>query len=154
MGYDSRVDTCKHLDRVYAFIRQVQHELENRGLLHDRSKLESPEVEMFDKYTPLLKSLTYGSVEYEQALEDLGPALQHHYKNNRHHPEHNENGIDGMTLIDIIEMLCDWKAASERHDTGDILKSLEINKERFDMSPQLFNILYNTVKELGWIGED
>jgi hypothetical protein len=36
-------------------------ELLNRAMVHDDSKLESPEKEMFDKYTPLLKETTYGS---------------------------------------------------------------------------------------------
>jgi len=57
-------------------------------------------------------------------------------------------GIDRMTLIDIIEMLCDWKAATLRHDNGDIIKSIEINRKRFKISDQLANILINTVKYL------
>jgi len=45
----------------------------------------------------------------------MKPAIEHHYKNNRHHPEHFNNGIDEMNLVDLIELLCDWKAASERN---------------------------------------
>ncbi len=78
----------------------------------------------------------------------MGPALKHHYENNEHHPEFHKDGINGMTLIDLIEMLCDWKASSERHENGDIFKSLKINTERFQISPQLLSILENTAKEL------
>jgi hypothetical protein len=53
-----------------------------------------------------------------------------------------------MTLLDLIEMLVDWKAASERHNTGNINKSIEVNGERFQMSPQLIKIFENTAKEL------
>lgn len=51
-----------------------------------------------------------------------------------------------MNLLDILEMLCDWKASSERHNDGNINKSIEINANRFNMSPQLVKILENTVK--------
>ena len=59
--------------------------------------------------------------------------------------------INGMTLFDLIEMLCDWVAAGQRHDDGDIKKSLEINQERFNISPQLQQILENTVP---WISDE
>jgi hypothetical protein len=49
-----------------------------------------------------------------------------------------------MNLIDLVEMLCDWKAASERHNDGNIRKSIEINASRFTISPQLVKILENT----------
>jgi hypothetical protein len=113
--------------------------------------LESPEKELFDKYTPLLKETTYGSDEYKKHLKEMGKALEHHYENNRHHPEHFELGISGMTLVDLVEMLCDWKAASERHGDGNFLKSLELNRDRFDISNQLYFILFNTAREFGWV---
>ena len=55
-------------------------------------------------------------------------------------------GIDDMNLIDIIEMFCDWKAATLRHNDGNILKSIEHNKKRFEMDPQLSKIMQNTVE--------
>jgi rubredoxin len=60
------------------------------------------------------------------------------------------SGIYGMSLLDIIEMLADWKAATARHADGDIKESLRINRERFGISDQLFEILKNTVQELEW----
>lgn len=59
--------------------------------------------------------------------------------------------INHMTLIDLIEMLCDWVAAVERHADGDIEKSLTINQERFHISPQLQQILKNTAP---WIKDE
>jgi hypothetical protein len=55
-----------------------------------------------------------------------------------------------MSLLDLIEMFCDWKAAGERHANGNFAESLNINRERFGMSPQLAEIFENTRKELGW----
>ncbi|MBI5954360.1 MAG: hypothetical protein HY865_22110 [Chloroflexi bacterium] len=118
---------------------------------HDASKLQEPEKSMYDKFTPMLRSLTYGSDEYKATLKEMGAALDHHYRVNSHHPEHYPNGINGMSLIDLIEMLADWKAASLRHADGNILKSLEVNRVRFGMSDQLFEIFKNTVIEMGWM---
>ena len=42
-------------------------------------------------------------------------------------------------------MICDWKASSERHENGDIYKSIEINQKRFGYSDDLKSILKNTV---------
>jgi hypothetical protein len=148
--YDSRADTYQHMQEVQANIFEVIKRLTGRAICRDASKLEDPEKELFDKWTPMLKELEYGSEEYKAALEKLGPALQHHYAKNSHHPEHYPNGIDDMTIMDIVEMFCDWKAATQRMHDGNIRKSLEINKERFEMSEQLYKIFENTVKELGW----
>jgi hypothetical protein len=51
----------------------------------------------------------------------------------------------GMNLIDLIEMLCDWKAATLRHNTGDIYKSLDINQKRFGYSDELKHLFKNTI---------
>lgn len=150
MNYDSTEDTIKHINQVRQFMAQILHNLSGRSLHHDESKLQEPEKSMYDEYTPLLRNLTYGSDEYKKCLANMGEALQHHYKENSHHPEHKENGIDGMSLLDLMEMLADWKAASMRHANGDMGKSMEINRERFGISEQLYEIIQNTVKELGW----
>lgn len=152
MAYDSTVDTKNHIRRVRLLLAKVAGNLTGRAQVHDDSKLEAPEKPLFDEYTPKLKALTYGSDEYKAALTAMGPALQHHYAHNQHHPEHWPNGINDMSLLDVIEMLVDWKAASERHADGDIRKSLEINRARFGISDQLAAILENTVRELEWDG--
>ena len=116
-----------------------------RGTNHDASKLSDPEVEIFTIFTPKLKGSTYGSDEYDGFLKEMKVALDHHYKGNSHHPEYyGKKGINGMDLVDLVEMMCDWKAATMRHDDGDINKSLEINKKRFKIDDQLQEILQNT----------
>lgn len=80
------------------------------------------------------------------ALGEMEVALDHHYMVNRHHPEHFEDGINDMNLIDLIEMLVDWKAATMRHDNGDIWKSLALNQERFGYSDELKDLLMRTMK--------
>ena len=145
MPYDSTEDTLKHIKRVSELLTNASIELINRANVHDDSKLQSPEKELFDEYTPKLTGCTYGSDEYYKYLVELKVALEHHYAHNSHHPEYHEKGIDGMDLFDLIEMFMDWKAASERHEDGDIMKSIEINKDRFNISNQICNIFKNTV---------
>lgn len=150
MTYDSTQDTVDHIENVMRLLEKVVINLENRAAEHDDSKLKEPEKSMYDEFTPKLRGSTYGSDEYKQFLKDMSVALKHHYENNSHHPEHYPNGVNGMSLLDVIEMLVDWKAAGMRHADGDMQKSLEINKKRFGISDQLAEILQNTVKELGW----
>lgn len=142
-------ETWEHIHIVHKYLMRVQSAIGIRALLHDQSKMTSTEeMATFAEFTPKLRGLTYGSEEYRQSLEDMGPAVRHHQISNSHHPEAHEQGIDGMTLIDLLEMLCDWKAATLRHADGDISKSLEINRERFGMSEQLYNILRNTAEDI------
>ena len=148
MKYDSTKDTLLHIKRVNELLLQFTKEIIDRAIQHDNSKLQEPEKPLFDKMTPLLKGLTYGSDDYKRALDELKPALDHHYANNSHHPEHYKNGIDDFTLVDLVEMFIDWKAASERHDDGDIFRSIEINKNRFGISEQLCKIFKNTAAKM------
>ena len=144
-AYDSTKDTLKHIKRVKFYIKNCVKELYKRAKLHDDDKIHNrTEKALFDEFTSKLKNCTYGSDEYKSNLESLKPALKIHYMNNRHHPEHFTNGINDMNLIDLLEMICDWKASSERHADGDILKSIEINQKRFGYSDDLKNILVNT----------
>ncbi len=138
--------TMRHIERVRNLINLCIRDLMKRGEEHDQSKLESPEVELFTEFTPKLADCTYGSPEYEDFRKKLGPALEHHYANNSHHTEFHKNGINDMNLLDILEMFVDWKAASERHNNGNILKSIEINANRYGISPQLCKIMENTAK--------
>lgn len=149
-------ETLNHIKLVSKYLHLLSIELLKRADLHDHSKLEDPELEIFMKYTPKLKDSTYGSEEYKQYLKEMKPALDHHYKNNRHHPEHfkeqadslNCSPVDFMNLVDIVEMICDWLAATKRHDNGNIFKSIKINTSRFELSDQLAKILINTAFEL------
>ncbi len=181
--------TLNHILTVQRFMHLFVKELLDRALVHDQSKLRTPEVEMFAEWTPKLAASTYGSEEYEGFRKAMGPALAHHYAKNRHHPEHfklvenhetaqltldiaafkvcrecpegvkerlvkrlendltaAESSVNGMNALDLLEMFADWKAATMRHNDGNILHSLEANQKRFGISPQLANILANTIQ--------
>lgn len=142
---DSRPETYKHIQEVQRRMHNCIVDLMHRQHGHDQSKLVSPELEAFDEFTPMLAGLTYGSDEYKATLAKMKPALDHHNAINRHHPEHWSDGIRGMSLLDLVEMLCDWKAATLRHSDGDIRRSIEINQKRFGYSDELKQIFLNTL---------
>jgi len=147
MAYDSRNDTLRHIDKVREYLMRMFAEISSRGIMHDASKLEDPEKSIFDGVTPLLRDLDYGTEEYEAVLNDMGPALEHHYDHNRHHPEHFRDGVSGMTLVDLVEMFCDWCAATHRHETGNIGASIEHNAKRFAFDDVLRRIFRNTAQQ-------
>lgn len=147
MPYDSTADTLLHIKRVNELLLMLSKDLLQRAAVHDASKLVDPEKAGFDEVTERLKGLEFGSDAYKSSLEDLKPCLDHHYKHNSHHPQHYAEGVDGMNLGDIVEMFFDWKAAGERTKDGNILKSIEVNKERFKISDQLEAIFKNTAKD-------
>ena len=139
----TNLDTLRHIMRVRNLLDLCVVDLLRRGERHDLSKLERPEVTGFANAKPI-HGLTYGSQEWKENCKLLEDTLVHHYARNSHHPQHYKNGVNDMTLLDVLEMLVDWKASSERHNDGNILKSIESNAGRFEMSPQLTRILENT----------
>lgn len=140
-----KLETIKHIGRVRHFLCMMIEELDARARAHDQSKLESPEAEIFGEFGAELPKVEYDSPAYKELLAKIKPALDHHYANNRHHTEFFADGINGMDMIDVLEMLVDWKASSERNKAGNIRKSLEINAKRYGISDQLKTILSNTI---------
>jgi len=148
MAYNSRQDILAHIARVQELMAAICERLALRAELHDASKLNEPEKSAFDAHAP--NGCVYGGEEYNRRLQVLQTALQHHYAHNSHHPEHFANGISGMSLLDIVEMFCDWKAASEEHKNDGLKRSLQINRERFGLGEQLAKIFENTRRKLDW----
>lgn len=148
--YDSTKETVEHISNVRSKILKVVADLIERGFKHDATKLEQPEKEYYDRNTPTLRTLEYNSQAYKDTLKRMQPAIDHHFSVSRHHPEYFADGINGMNLVDLLEMIVDWKAAGERHveKPTDIFKSIEIGVEKFGIDPQLKQILLNTATYL------
>ena len=139
----------QHIADVRRRLLVVVADLARRASVHDASKLVEPEAGPFEAGATDLKHLKYTDDEYQKAsLERLGSALNHHWAANDHHPQHFKDGVHGMSLIHLLEMLADWHAAVERHETGDIRASIEFNAGRFGYGPELKRILHNTVDHL------
>jgi hypothetical protein len=137
-----------HQNKVRALINLGIGELWRRYLEHDRSKLDSPEFEIFSAHFAEFNAAEYGTPDYFVALAKVSEAISHHYEVNRHHPEHFPNGIADMDLIDLFEMLCDWMAATSYGTNGNLAKSIKVNTQRFNLSDQMVRVLENTA---GWL---
>lgn len=142
----------KHKLWVMWYIARACVALVKRGLVHDISKYSRQEAPYFEASLPRMRELEYGSEEYAAAIKSLGPALLHHYEHNAHHPEHWNGNIDEMSPLDLIEMLCDWRAAGKRHKTGNMIQSLDVNRERFQASCFFHDALKRDAIEIGLLG--
>lgn len=149
----------KHVARVGELLAQFAAELIERAGVHDRSKFTVEELVSLARLDELIAAegnVPFGSPEYEQRKKLLGPMLEHHYRENSHHPEHysvayggnHEIGVEGMDLFDLMEMVVDWKAASERGEAPAI--GLKAGCDKYKISLQLEKIMRNTVDRLGW----
>jgi hypothetical protein len=143
-NYDSRLDTWQHIHEVRGRLAQCIKALMDRQHNHDLSKLTSPEREVSDVLNVKLAGLTYGTEEYWACQAEFQAVLDQHARSHRHHPECS-GGITGMNLIDLVEMLCDWKAAAAQRG-NDIRRSIELNQARFGYSDELKQILLNTLE--------
>lgn len=125
-------------------LENISARLSARAEVHDLSKFHTPERETFKVFTPRLKTFRYGSDEYKRALADMGEGLRHHYAVNSHHPEFHPRGVADMSLLDVIEMFCDWVAACDQRRF-----ELDIDKQvgRFEIhihTPRLGDVLTDT----------
>lgn len=140
-------ETLKHKWFVLFYLSVFSGELLVRGFKHDLSKFKADESKGFSRVIHGMKYLEYGSDEYREILKELSPTIQRHYDRNPHHPEHSQargyGGAYGMSLLDVVEMYFDWKAACRRHRGGDIEESVLVNRDRFEFSDELASILTN-----------
>jgi len=138
-------EITKHKVIVFWYVLGFCLRLFWRGLTHDNTKYTRaefwPYYRAYRKHRP-----SYGTPEYEEARKRMGDGLAHHYRVNRHHPEHfSEEGCRGMTLLDQVEMFLDWKASVLRHEDGDLGKSIDYNEGRFGMSDEVCQVFRNSM---------
>lgn len=130
------VKIINHQSKVSKLLRDIALELEKRASSHDASKFELDEFEGFcqlDRNRNQQKE-KYGSKSYEDGIKNID-AVKLHQSRNSHHPEYYLNGIKGMNLVDVIEMLCDWEVARQQRDTEqDIEKTWLMRQKRFNLS--------------------
>ena len=139
----------KHIDKVSEYMDDIAVQISERGEQHDASKLTSPEIQKWEEYIPKLANKKYGTAEYKKASKEMRDVIDIHHSVNRHHPEYfGKEGLSGMDLVDLLEMLCDWKAASLRTNGGSITKSIDDNQSKLKYDDTLKSILLNTLKLL------
>lgn len=123
---------------LFTLTEKEKDELIMRGINHDRSKREDQkERQGYIGLNMLFErdnSPEYGTKEYFEKKKRYDYVIQIHFKNNRHHPEHFENGVKDMSFIDKVEMSCDWMGAMiSRNELDGYKNSLDINRKRFKL---------------------
>ena len=147
--YRDRV--LSHKLSVKIGVQRIIDNLYHRGESHDDDKLDGDILDSFYNVSNRFENVKFGSVEYEQNLEFLKPVLDKHYETNDHHPQHYKNGISGMNFMSMLEMLVDWKSASSAYGDNTFEESMQINKKRFGIDEQLYEVMRNTAKSLGYL---
>lgn len=95
-----------------------------------------------------LKKLGYTKARESGVLACINDKASHHM--NLHFDgyllkDYQRSSLSNMNIIDLVEMLCDWKAASLRQHNGNILKSIEQNAERFGYGKEISSVFINTI---------
>jgi hypothetical protein len=151
MEIDFLCETILHVSEVSENIEVIASELRKRGISHDRTKFQAIEFEAFVSTREQFKNATYGTPEYQSCVDAIQPAVEHHYQNNRHHPGFHPNGVSNMTLIDLVEMVADWKAAERRSPDKKLIDTLDSSFNKYGIGEQLGCMIKNTLASLGWI---
>jgi len=149
--FDFLCDVILHVGEVSEALEEVASELRKRGMAHDRTKFQELEFDAFVSTRDKFKKANYGSKEYQECIDAVKPAVDHHYANNRHHTSFHGGTIDGMNLVDIIEMVCDWKAAVRRSPDKNLEDTLEYSFDKYGIGDQMQKIIVTTLEDLGWI---
>lgn len=145
------LDIITHQARVERNLHDIITDLIRRSDEHDASKLYDDEMSFYANNTMPMREIEakhgFGSPEWQTQYDSVQKRLQLHYARNDHHPEHYQNGYKDMSLIAMLEMLADWKAAADLHQKP---INLTFCKDRFRLSDEMFNSIKNTLDYLNW----
>lgn len=132
------VEMIEHNTVVRQNLSMISMAIEARAIVHDLSKFSLDEFESFVELKKIARTHPYGSVEYDLSMKN-NQAITLHFARNTHHPEHHHNGVVDMSLLDMIEMVCDWKATNEvrlrKNETAiSWEESMELQRKRFSLT--------------------
>lgn len=143
-------DTLMHVAEVQERLEDMIHDLRKRGLCHDRTKFQELEFDTFCRTRPRFKGVKFGTPDYDAVVEEAREAVEHHHHHNRHHTTYYDGGIEDMNLLDVLEMLADWRAAARRSKGQSFEESLPKAFERYNVPEVLREMIGRTIQYLGW----
>lgn len=141
---DTESYILNHIKKVQNKICKLIVALSIRLQEHDKSKLEEPEFSLWKKIDEEPR-YPYGSKKYKEKIERYHELFEMHYNKNPHHPEHFQNGISDMTIIDLAEMLCDWISYKDNIRVTEAIDMVEKQSKRFGYSDEIKDMLINTL---------
>jgi hypothetical protein len=148
------VTILRHQALVASQMRKLAHLLIEAADIHDLSKLSPWEFTGFVEFNHVARENKLGSPEYQQSLKDNEGVIGLHYKSNRHHPEHHSHGIENMGLVDLVEMVADWRAASAVYGQTSFEEALPILRERFGLDQRHLYLVWLIHNALAGTGEE
>ena len=126
----------RHRNMVNYALNEMADELRTRGRVHDLSKLQYDEFVGYIGINVAARQYEFGSDELKAAIAEQGDSVRLHYRRNQHHPEWYDSP-DSMTLMNVIEMVIDWWAASMAYggnSKGDVRRSRDEMYKRYEFS--------------------
>lgn len=141
----------RHITEVRRAILRVRHDLESRAEAHDLSKWSPEEFPGFTRINATARQHPYGSEEYKASIRAEKPTVKRHQEGNSHHPEAHEPFLYEMGWLDLIEMVCDWWAASQTYGTTPWPEVLQRQRERWKWSPEQWWLIEQVA---GFLGKD
>lgn len=131
-------------------------DLWERAYLHDRSKFNEPERTPYVWRTwKSYCDLNNISFQYPEGMEQqVRDAIFHHITHNRHHPEWHPDP-DEMTKIDLIEMVCDWKAMGQEFGEKSPMGWADrVLGRRFHFSQYKCDLIRDLIREMDSLFEE
>ena len=133
-----------HKKKVKERMLFLAKEIIKRAESHDDSKLKEPEINWLIEMDKEPR-VEYGSPEYFEKMKRW----------DSHHPAYyNEQGVYGMTIVDLVEMMCDVISYVSELHVYQAAKIIKEQKERFDIDEGITQILINTLNYYyAWVGD-
>ena len=132
------------------------NELNERASSHDMSKFREPEKTPYVWRTwKSYCNLNNISFQYPEGMEQqVRDAIFHHVTHNRHHPEWHPDP-DEMTKIDLIEMVCDWKAMGQEFGEKSPMGWADrVLGRRFHFSQYKCDLIRDLIREMDSLFEE
>ena len=139
------MDTRTHQQLVAALLLDVAQRFIERAINHDASKFSDAEKPFYvdPVYELNTQEVPYGSDKYIELTKMMGDGWKHHASVNDHHPEY-WGDMSKANLFAIIEMLCDWVAASMRRGNNPNVP-LDRTVIKYELGDMLAKIMQNTL---------
>ena len=134
----------KHKKSVKRRLLYIADKIRERAEAHDNSKLNYPELGWLVAMDKEGRA-PYGSEEYFEKQKRWECFFKHHYSENTHHPDHYDEGTKGMSVVDIVEMMCDVISYLDEIPQEKVFEVISEQAERFGFSSELKAILTNTL---------
>ena len=152
---ENKARISKHIELVKTIMLRIGHSLNfdeksllERAKVHDLTKFSNDE---FLGYMFLGDEKEHARVLTIEEKAIVNKAIEHHYKNNSHHPQFYDD-CNKMTDLDLLEMVSDWLAcAIERGRLPIITNSYNFNETNYqkilqyaEIEMDSFNLIDNS----------